>query len=63
MIALLAGAAMLVGALSGSRDMLQPLAGLRGGSGAARAPQLPFAAGDAASANSTGACRPRAAAR
>lgn len=30
-IALLAGAALLVGALSGSRDVLQPLAGLRGG--------------------------------
>jgi thiol:disulfide interchange protein DsbD len=40
-IALLAGAAMLVGALAGSRDPLQPLAGLRGPA-AQHAPALPF---------------------
>jgi thiol:disulfide interchange protein DsbD len=34
-IALLLGAAMLVGALAGARDPLQPLAGLRGGSAVA----------------------------
>jgi len=34
-IALIVGAAMLVGALAGSRDPLQPLAGLRGGSAVA----------------------------
>jgi len=33
-ISLLAGAALLVGALSGGRDILQPLAGLRGAAGA-----------------------------
>ncbi len=38
-IALLAGVALLIGALSGSRDVLQPLAGLR--SAAAPAPQAP----------------------
>ena len=36
------GAAMLVGALSGSRDPLQPLAGLRGSAVAAEAKHLPF---------------------
>jgi thiol:disulfide interchange protein DsbD len=35
-IALLAGAAFLIGALSGARDVLQPLAGLRAGESAAR---------------------------
>ena len=34
-IALLIGVALLVGALSGGRDILQPLAGLRSASGAA----------------------------
>ena len=38
-IALLAGVALLIGALSGSRDVLQPLVGLR--SAAAPAPQAP----------------------
>jgi thiol:disulfide interchange protein DsbD len=38
-IALLAGAALVVGALAGSRDPLQPLAGLRAG---ASAPQVRF---------------------
>ncbi len=38
-VALLAGAALLVGALSGGRDVLQPLSGLRGGAApAGRAP-------------------------
>jgi thioredoxin:protein disulfide reductase len=42
-IALLTGAALLVGALSGGRDILQPLAGLRGGSSAAaERAELPF---------------------
>ncbi len=42
-IALLAGAAMLVGALSGGRDILQPLAGLRGSAVSAQASdELPF---------------------
>ncbi|WP_418320904.1 protein-disulfide reductase DsbD [Piscinibacter sakaiensis] len=40
-IALLVGAAMLVGAMSGSRDILQPLAGLRGEAAVARN-ELPF---------------------
>ncbi len=40
-IALLAGAALLIGALAGSRDPLQPLAGLRGAS-TQHAPALPF---------------------
>ncbi|MEO7852895.1 MAG: protein-disulfide reductase DsbD, partial [Rubrivivax sp.] len=42
-VSLLLGAAMLVGALSGHREILQPLAGLRGAaSGSARAAPLPF---------------------
>jgi thiol:disulfide interchange protein DsbD len=46
-IALLVGVSLLVGALSGGRDLLQPLAGLRlaggaGGVGAAQADHLPF---------------------
>lgn len=39
---LLTGAALLIGALAGSRDPLQPLAGLRGGAMAAEAQKLPF---------------------
>ena len=39
---LLTGAALLVGALSGSRDPLQPLAGLRGQAAAAETARLPF---------------------
>ena len=39
---LLAGAALLIGALAGSRDPLQPLAGLRGTAVAAEATKLPF---------------------
>jgi len=38
MLALVAGVAMLVGALSGARDPLKPLAGLTGGSAAVAAP-------------------------
>ena len=42
-LALLTGAALLVGALSGHREILQPLAGLRGGSAQASAVrELPF---------------------
>jgi thiol:disulfide interchange protein DsbD len=41
-IALLAGAALVIGALSGSRDPLQPLAGLRAEAERARAPELRF---------------------
>lgn len=41
-IALLAGAAMLVGALAGSRDPLQPLAALRGGQAVAASPAPQF---------------------
>jgi len=41
-VLLLTGAALLVGALAGSRDPLQPLAGLRGGAIAAEAQKLPF---------------------
>ncbi len=42
-VSLLLGAAMLVGALSGHREILQPLAGLRGvAGGAAQSPALPF---------------------
>jgi len=41
-ILLLTGAALLIGALAGSRDPLQPLAGLRGQAGAAEAPSLPY---------------------
>lgn len=40
-LAMLTGASMLVGAMSGSRDILQPLAGLRGDATAARN-ELPF---------------------
>lgn len=40
-IMLIAGAAMLIGALSGAKDPLQPLAGLRGG-GTSEAARLPF---------------------
>ena len=41
-VMLLTGAALLLGALAGSRDPLQPLAGLRGGAIAAEAQKLPF---------------------
>ncbi|MEO8124898.1 MAG: protein-disulfide reductase DsbD, partial [Burkholderiales bacterium] len=41
-LALLTGAALLVGALSGHRELLQPLAGLRGGTQASTAHELPF---------------------
>ena len=41
-VMLLTGAALLVGALAGSRDPLQPLAGLRGGAIAAETKKLPF---------------------
>ena len=41
-VLLLTGAALLVGALAGSRDPLQPLAGLRGDAIAAEAQKLPF---------------------
>ena len=41
-VMLLAGAAQLVGALSGSRDPLQPLTGLRAATAAGEAPGLPF---------------------
>ncbi|MDE2439583.1 MAG: protein-disulfide reductase DsbD [Betaproteobacteria bacterium] len=41
-VMLLTGAALLIGALSGSRDPLQPLAGLRGTAAAAEAKHLPF---------------------
>jgi thiol:disulfide interchange protein DsbD len=41
-IALLAGAALVVGALSGSRDPLQPLAGLRADAEGARGPEVRF---------------------
>ena len=40
-IALVAGAAFLVGALSGGRDVLQPLSGLRGAAGGSGAPSGP----------------------
>ena len=43
-VMLLTGAALLVGALSGNRDPLQPLAGLRGQSAAAETKTLPFEA-------------------
>ena len=39
---LLTGAALLIGALAGSRDPLQPLAGLRGTAIAAETKHLPF---------------------
>ena len=41
-IMLLAGAALLIGALAGSRDPLQPLAGLRSTAVAAESTKLPF---------------------
>ena len=41
-VMLLTGAALLIGALSGSRNPLQPLAGLRGQAIAAEAKHLPF---------------------
>ena len=41
-VMLLTGAALLAGALAGSRDPLQPLAGLRGTAIAAEAAKLPF---------------------
>ena len=41
-IALLAGAAYLVGAFSGSRDLLQPLSGLRGVAGSSAHEETPF---------------------
>lgn len=41
-VMLLTGAALLIGALSGSRDPLQPLSGLRGQAVAAEAKKLPF---------------------
>jgi len=42
-VMLLTGAALLVGALAGSRDPLQPLAGMRGTATAAETAKLPFA--------------------
>lgn len=41
-VMLLTGAALLIGALAGSRDPLQPLAGLRGQAIAAESKKLPF---------------------
>lgn len=41
-IALLVGAALMVGALSGSRELLQPLSGLRAASAATAGRELPF---------------------
>ncbi len=41
-IAVLAGAALVIGALAGSRDPLQPLAGLRAEAERARSPELKF---------------------
>ena len=41
-VMLLTGAALLIGALAGGRDPLQPLAGLRGQALAAESKQLPF---------------------
>jgi thiol:disulfide interchange protein DsbD len=41
-VMLLTGAALLIGALSGSRDPLQPLSGLRGQAVAAEVKKLPF---------------------
>jgi thiol:disulfide interchange protein DsbD len=41
-VMLLTGAALLIGALAGGRDPLQPLAGLRGSAVAAEAPKLSF---------------------
>ena len=42
LIMLLTGAALLIGALAGNRDPLQPLAGLRGNAVAAESAKLPF---------------------
>ncbi len=42
MIMLIAGAAMLIGALSGAKDLLQPLSGLRGGVQTSEINRLPF---------------------
>ncbi len=42
MVMLITGAAMLVGAFSGARDPLQPLAGLRGGDPLSAVSRLPF---------------------
>jgi thiol:disulfide interchange protein DsbD len=42
-VMLVTGAALLVGALAGNRDPLQPLSGLRGTANAAEVPKLPFA--------------------
>jgi len=41
-VMLLTGAALLIGALAGGRDPLQPLAGLRGGAVASAEKKLPF---------------------
>ena len=41
-VMLLTGAALLIGALAGNRDPLQPLASLRGNAVAAESPKLPF---------------------
>jgi thiol:disulfide interchange protein DsbD len=41
-VMLITGAAMLIGALAGARDPLQPLAGVRGGAVASEARPLPF---------------------
>ncbi len=41
-IALLAGVALVIGALAGSRDLLQPLAGLRADAERARGPEVRF---------------------
>ena len=41
-IALVAGIAYAIGALSGGRDLLQPLSGLRAGAGAERSAETPF---------------------
>ena len=41
-VMLLTGAALLIGALAGNRDPLQPLAGLRGSAVAAESTKLPF---------------------
>ena len=41
-VMLLTGAALLLGALGGSRDLLQPLAGSRGAQAAGETPGLPF---------------------
>lgn len=41
-MALLVGAALMIGAMSGSRELLQPLAGLRGGASGIAQAELPF---------------------